>query len=453
MSLKVVILAAGKGTRMITNLPKVIHPLGGIPLLGHVIHTVQRLKPDEIIVVYSPELPEVRQALSEEAVSWVPQSEQLGTGHAVLQAAPHFKPDDQVLVLYGDVPLITQSTLDFLVSGAPPNGIGLLVANVDDPSGLGRIIRNADGQIVRIVEHKDANPAQLRIKEINTGIMTMPASLLLEWLPTLGNDNQQKEYYLTDMIAKAVANKRPIYGVSAFSAHEIQGVNNRWQLAKLERYYQELMAKKYSMEGVTIKDYRRFDVRGRDVSIGSDVEIDINVVLSGKVTIGSHAYIGPNVIIENSRIGEGVRIEANTVIRGSIVGNYALVGPFVHLRSGTRLGDKASLGNFVEVKNSCLGEGTRAKHLSYMGDAVIGKFVNIGAGMITCNYDGRDKHKTEIGDDAFVGANTTLVAPIKVGNEAVVAAGTTLTKSIDVGSLGIAREKQQEVKGYKRKKK
>lgn len=451
MALKIVILAAGKGTRMVTNLPKVLHPLGGIALLAHVINTAQRLDPEEIVVVYSPDLPEVRESLAKENVSWVQQSEQLGTGHAVLQAAPYLQFDDQVLVLYGDVPLITHATLDFLVSSAPHHGIGLLVAMVDDPSGLGRIIRNTKGEIVEIVEHKDASPTQLRIKEINTGMMTLSAGLLLDWLPKLGNNNHQSEYYLTDLIAKAVEHKRPVHGVAAFSAHEIQGVNNRWQLAKLERYYQELMAKKYSLQGVTIKDYRRFDVRGRDVTIGADVEIDINVVLTGKVSIGSHTYIGPNVVIENSQIGEGVRIEANTVICGSIIGDYALVGPFVHLRSGTHLGDKSSLGNFVEVKNSVIGEGTRAKHLSYIGDSVIGKFVNIGAGMITCNYDGRDKHQTEIGDGAFVGANTTLIAPIKVGNNAVVAAGTTLTASIEEGSLGIAREKQTEIKNYKAK--
>jgi bifunctional UDP-N-acetylglucosamine pyrophosphorylase/glucosamine-1-phosphate N-acetyltransferase len=438
---------------MITDLPKVLHPLGGIPLLAHVIHTAQHLKPEKIIVVYSPDFPEVRQSLKDEDVSFVAQKEQLGTGHAVLQAAAHFEPSDQVLVLYGDVPLITRETLEFLVSSAPHQGIGLLVATVEDPFGLGRIIRDADGHVIRIVEHKEANKTQLRIKEVNTGIMTMPAPLLTDWLPALGKNNQQGEYYLTDMIEKAVEYKRPIFSVSAYSAHEIQGVNNRWQLGRLERYYQELMAKRYTMQGVTIKDYKRFDVRGREVEIGADVEIDINVVLSGKVSIGSHTYIGPNVVIENSRIGEGVRIEANTVIQGSIVGNYALVGPFVHLRSGTRLGDKTSVGNFVEVKNSVIGEGTRAKHLSYMGDSVIGKFVNIGAGMITCNYDGAQKHKTEIGDDAFIGANTTLVAPIKIGNHAIVAAGTTLTKSIANDSLGIAREQQREIKGYKRKRK
>jgi bifunctional UDP-N-acetylglucosamine pyrophosphorylase / glucosamine-1-phosphate N-acetyltransferase len=453
MPLKVVILAAGKGTRMVADLPKVIHPLGGIPLLGHVIDAVQSLDPAEILVVYSPDLPEVRQTLAEEKVTWVQQAEQLGTGHAVLQAASHFEEGDRILVLYGDVPLITRETLEYLVSSSPEQGVGLLVAKVDDPTGLGRIIRNADGHIVRIVEHKDANPSQRRVKEINTGIMTMPASLFNQWLPGLGKDNQQGEYYLTDLIAKAVENKRPIFGVQAFSAHEIQGVNNRWQLARLERYYQELMAKRYSLQGVAIKDYQRFDVRGREVEIGSDVEIDINVVLSGKVSIGSHSYIGPNVIIENSRIGKGVRIEANTVIRGAIVEDHALIGPFVHLRAGSRLGKRTALGNFVEVKNSCLGEGTVAKHLSYMGDSVIGKYVNIGAGMITCNYDGRNKHKTEIGDDTFVGANTTLVAPIKIGSGATVAAGTTLTKSLSDNALGIAREPQKEVKNFGRKKK
>lgn len=452
MSLKVVILAAGKGTRMVTNLPKVIHPLGGIPLLGHVIDTVQLLNPEEVCVVYSPDLPEVRQALEHEDVTWVEQAEQLGTGHAVLQAAPHFNPNDTVLVLYGDVPLITKETLEYLVSSSPIQGIGLLVAQVDDPAGLGRIIRNADKQIIRITEHKDANQAQLRIKEINTGIMTVPASLLAQWLPVLSTDNQQGEYYLTDLVAKAVENKRPVVGVQAFSAHEIQGVNNRWQLGRLERYYQELRAKHYSLQGVSIKDYKRFDVRGREVEIGSDVEVDINVVFSGKVRIGSHSYIGPNVVIENSRIGEGVRIEANTVIRGAIVENGALIGPFANIRAGTHLREKTRIGNFVEIKNADLGIGATAKHLNYIGDAIVGKNVNVGAGMITCNYDGKHKHKTEIGDEAFIGANTALIAPIKIGKDAVVAAGTTLSKSISDGSLGIAREPQQEIKNYKWKK-
>lgn len=452
MPLKIVILAAGKGTRMLTNLPKVVHPLGGIPLLGHVVDTAKRLSPEEVFIIYSPDLPEVRQMLRDESVTWVEQVGQQGTGHAVLQAVPHLNSDDQVLILYGDVPLITMQTLDFLISSAPSDGVGLLVADVDDPSGLGRIVRDKKGNIASIVEHKDANPAQLRIKEINTGIMTMPASMLIDWLPKLGNNNQQGEYYLTDLIAKAVQNQREVLGISAFSAHEIQGVNNRWHLARLERYYQEIMAKRYSLQGVTIKDYQRFDVRGREVEIGSDVEIDINVVLSGKVTIGSHSYIGPNVVIENSRIGEGVRIEANSVIRGSIVGDYALVGPFVHLRAGARLGKKTSLGNFVEVKNSVLGEGTTAKHLSYMGDSIIGKFVNVGAGMITCNYDGEHKHTTRIGDDVFLGANTTLIAPVEIGEGALIAAGTTITKPVSAGALGIAREKQVEITDYREKK-
>lgn len=449
MSLKVIILAAGKGSRMLANLPKVLHPLGGIPLLGHVIHTARRLNPAEIVVIYSPEIPEVKNAFPDESVTWVPQAEQLGTGHAVLQALPHLSEDDRVLVLYGDVPLITKETLEYLISSSPLNGMGLLVANVDDPTGLGRIVRDESGHILQIVEHKDANPTQLRIKEINTGIITVDAALLMRWLPELKNNNQQSEYYLTDLVGESVKENLPVVSVSAFSAREIQGVNNRWQLGHLERFYQELMAKRYSLQGVTIKDYRRFDIRGREVTIGADVEIDINVVISGQVSIGTGTYIGPNVVIEDSQIGEAVYIDANAVIRGSIIGDNAEVGPFVHLREGTRLGEKVRVGNFVEIKNSEMKEGAAAKHLSYIGDAEIGSQANIGAGMITCNYDGKQKQKTKVGDRAFVGANTTLVAPIEVGANAIVAAGTTLTRSIADNSLGIAREKQRELKNYR----
>ena len=438
MGLKVIILAAGKGTRMVANLPKVLHRLGGIPLLAHVIHSAQSLNPDEVIVVYSNGGSQVREQLANETVSWVLQEEILGTGHAVMQALPHIAPSDQVLVLYGDVPLITKNTLRYLIDSSR-NKVGVLVATVDDPSGLGRIVRSDNGSLQRIVEHKDANADQLRIKEINTGIMSLPGKALHEWLPTLSNDNQQREYYLTDVVALAHQNAVEIEAVNAFSQHEIQGVNNRWQLAKLERFYQEIRAKQYALAGVTIKDFRRFDVRGRDVNIARDVEIDIDVILQGSVTIAEGACIGPHVLIENSQIAENVVIHGHCVIKDSVIAAGATIGPFAHIHEGCHVGEKTLIGNFVECKRSHLSDNVRAKHLSYLGDVRCDEGVNVGAGTITCNFDGKRKSKTHIGSRAMVGANTSLIAPIKIGDDATVAAGSVVSKDVPAKALSITR--------------
>ena len=450
MALKIVILAAGAGSRMVADLPKVLHSLGGIPLLGHVIHTARSLDPDDVCVIYGDERSNVKEALLHESVSWVPQDQPLGTGHAVMQALPHINDDDSVLVLYGDVPLITKGTLQYLLNSTPSDGIGLLVAKVADPSGLGRIIRGDQKQILRIVEHKDASESELRIKEINTGIMAMQGSLLKAWLPNLTDTNQQQEYYLTDTIALAVSEGRPVTGVPAFSAHEIQGVNNRWQLGQLERYYQQLQAKRFSLSGVTIRDFARFDVRGRDVTMDPDVDIDVNVILSGCVHISAGASIGPGCCLTNVRVGPNVRIEANSVISDTVLEANAHVGPFAHIHGESRVAARAEVGNFVELKNTSLGEDSKAKHLAYLGDATLGKHVNVGAGAITCNYDGKQKWETTVHDNVFIGSNTSLIAPMTLHESAVIGAGSTVSNDVEANSLAVTRAKLRTVKDWKK---
>ncbi len=450
MGLKIVILAAGAGSRMVADLPKVLHPLGGIPLLGHVIHTALSLEPEDIYVIYSNERSNVKEALLHEPVTWIVQDKPLGTGHAVMQALPQVNDDDTVLVLYGDVPLITKGTLQYLLNSTPQNGIGLLVAKVADPSGLGRIVRGEQKQILRIVEHKDASESELRLKEINTGIMAMQGALLKAWLPNLTDTNQQNEYYLTDTVALAVSEDHPVTGVPAFSAHEIQGVNNRWQLGQLERYYQQLQAKRFSLSGVTIRDFARFDVRGRDVTMDPDVEIDVNVILSGRVHIASGAYVGPGCCLTNVRVGSHVRIEAHSVISDTVLEANAHVGPFAHVHGESHVASHAEVGNFVELKNAKLGEGTKAKHLAYLGDATLGKQVNVGAGAITCNYDGKQKWETRVHDNVFIGSNTSLVAPITLHEGAVVGAGSTVSNDVEAKALAVTRAKLRTVKDWKK---
>ncbi len=450
MGLNVVILAAGKGKRMASNLPKILHPLGGIPLLERVVKTVQALKADKIHVVYGNGGSAVRDVLSYLPVHWVEQEEQLGTGHAVLQALPHCKDNDQVLVLYGDVPLISLKTLHHLLESTPRSGLGLVVTELKNPTGLGRIIRNELGNIIRIVEHKDATPAQLKIREINTGIMVAQAKHLKNWLPKLKNSNRQKEYYLTDAVAQAVADGLPVGGVMAHCSQEVQGVNDRWELANLERYFQRTMAKKLALAGATIIDPNRLDVRGDDVHVAHDVTIDVNVVLEGKIKIGKNSKIGPHVVLKNVTIGDNVEIRANTVIEDAIIANNCTIGPFSRIRPGTVLEKDVKIGNFVETKKTKIGRGSKANHLAYLGDTTIGSHVNIGAGTITCNYDGANKWQTTIKDYAFVGSNTSLVAPVIIAEGATIGAGSTITEDAPANRLTISRARQRTIDNWKR---
>lgn len=449
MGLKVVILAAGKGKRMESEIPKVLHPLGGIPLLQRVIDTAETLKPDRIFVVYGNGGSHVRDELTHLPVTWIHQDKQLGTGHAVLQAIPECKDKDNVLVLYGDVPLITTKTLKQLLKDTPRNGLGLIVTELEDPSGFGRIIRNEMGNIVAIVEEKDATNRQREIKEINTGIITTTAKLLKSWLPDLKNNNKQNEYYLTDIVALAVSTGHPVGGIMAYCHEEVRGVNDRWQLATLERYYQYNYAKELCYSGVTVADPYRIDIRGH-LETGIDVFLDVNVVIEGKVKIGSNCVIGPNVILKDTTIENNVTVLANSVVEGAIIKEQASVGPFARVRPGTVVERNAKIGNFVETKNTILGEGSKANHLTYLGDATIGRGVNIGAGTITCNYDGVNKWPTTIGDSAFIGSNTALIAPITIGDKATIAAGSTISKNAPSGMLTLARAPQSTNKNWKR---
>lgn len=449
MGLKVIILAAGKGRRMMSDVPKVLHTVGGIPLLTHVVKTAQQLEANGIYIVYGNGGDTVHKVLENLPVNWIEQSQQLGTGHAVMQAMPYCEDSDQILILYGDVPLIAVDTLRRLLRDTPLNGLGLVVAEMADPTGFGRIIRNDVANIIGIVEHKDATDLQRQIKEINTGIMTMPAGQLKAWLPKLTNQNQQNEYYLTDIVALAVASGLPVGGVMVNRIEEIQGVNDRVQLASLERRYQRRFAKQLMLKGVTIADPRRIDIRG-EVDIASDVTLDINVVLEGTVKIGKNCYIGANVVLRNATLGEHVIIEAHSVIDGAVIHSHCQVGPFARIRPGTVLDENVHVGNFVEVKKTSLGKGSKANHLAYLGDTIIGVGVNIGAGCITCNYDGANKWQTTIEDNAFIGSNTSLVAPLIVGTGATIGAGSTITRNVPAQQLTLSRSLQQSFANWKR---
>ena len=434
---------------MRSKLPKVLHTLANRSLLEHVWMAANRLKPQKTCIVYGHGGDQVREHLQDQGVDWAEQVEQLGTGHAVAQAMPIIPETGKVLILYGDVPLIKTSTLEAMLDVCSDTAMSLLTIELDDPHGYGRIVRDSDNKVTRIVEHKDANVAELAIHEINTGIMCVSATQLGQWLAKLENNNVQREYYLTDIIAMAVSDKITINTVSAVNSHEVEGVNDRLQLARLERYYQAMQAEKLMQQGVTLRDPARVDVRG-DVSCGQDVVIDINVIIEGKVNIGEGAKIGPNVILKDCSIGAGSIIEANCVIEEANVGNECNVGPFARLRPGVKLANKAKVGNFVEIKNADIGEGSKVNHLSYIGDTTMGSNVNIGAGTITCNYDGANKHETIIGDNVFVGSNTAMVAPIKLGDGATIGAGSTLTSDTDEGALTLARSKQKSISGWKR---
>ena len=452
MTLSVVILAAGKGKRMVSSLPKVMHRLGGITMLERVVQTAQLLSPSKIHVVYGNGGSILPDSLPHLNVHWVFQKEQLGTGHAVMQALPGCDDNERVLVLYGDVPVISVETLQLLLMETAEDGVGLLIAELQDPTGFGRIVRDHHDNIVGIVEEKDANPTQRAIREINTGIVTGPAAFMKSCLPRLSNHNAQHEYYLTDMIALAVEDGLSVRGVKAENYNEVRGVNDPWQLATLERYYQLERAKQLAYSGVTIMDPARLDLRG-EVFIAPSAKIDVNVILEGRVVIGKETEIGPNVVIKNSTIGQNVKVHANTVIDGAIIEDHCEVGPFARVRPDSILKTKSKVGNFVEMKKTILGENSKASHLTYLGDAIVGNNVNIGAGTITCNYDGVNKWQTEIGDGAFIGSNTSLIAPVKIGENATIGAGSAISKYAPADQLTVTRAKQVTIENWKRKEK
>jgi len=449
MALNIVILAAGKGKRMQSALPKVLHLLAGKPLLAHVVDTARKLTEDELYVVYGNGGNDVKTTLSYLNVQWVEQTESIGTGHAVLQAIPKIADNAKVLVLYGDVPLVSEKTLKTLVDTTPSNTLGLITIEVEDPTGYGRIIRDAKGDIQGIVEHKDADNDQRNIKEINSGIIAVDASHLKKWLPMLNNKNGQGEYYLTDIVSMAISENIPVKSITVKNAKEVLGVNTRTDLVNLERFYQKQRAEQLMSQGITLMDPSRFDLRG-DLIASKDVVIDVNVIMEGKVTIGANSIIGPNVILKDVEIGENVEIKANSMIENAKLSANCTVGPFARIRPGTTIKAGAKIGNFVEVKNSEIGEDSKVNHLSYIGDATLGRGVNIGAGTITCNYDGANKHKTIIKDNVFVGSNTQFVAPVTIGENATIGAGSTITSDVPAENLALSRAKQKTVSDWKR---
>jgi len=448
MSTNVIILAAGKGTRMRSTLPKVLQPLAGRPLLGHVIETAKKLNAANIITIYGHGGNLVQQAFAQENVEWVEQAEQLGTGHAVKVTLPVLPTDGVSLILSGDVPCITEATLKKLLQASAETGIGIVTLTVDDATGYGRIVRK-NGEIQAIVEHKDANDEQRKIKEFNTGIYCVNNAKLHEWLPKLSNKNAQGEYYLTDIIAMAIADGLSVASVEPELAFEVEGVNDRVQLATLEREFQNNQAKKLMQQGVHLIDPARFDLRGH-LSVGQDVRIDINVIIEGDCEFGDHVEIGAGCVIKNSKIAAGTKVQPYSIFDNAIVGADAQIGPFSRLRPGAKLANEVHIGNFVEVKNSSIGLGSKANHFTYLGDAEVGAGSNIGAGTITCNYDGANKFKTIIGDSAFIGSNSSLVAPVNIGNGATVGAGSVITRDVAENSLAFERSKQVAKENYQR---
>jgi bifunctional UDP-N-acetylglucosamine pyrophosphorylase / glucosamine-1-phosphate N-acetyltransferase len=446
--LNVVILAAGAGTRMRSNLPKVLHPLAGKPLLAHVLDTARGLGAHKVCVVIGHGGDEVRGALGADDIDWAVQSPQLGTGHALLQALPFLDVNAPTLVLYGDVPLTQLSTLKRLLEAAGNDHLGLLTAQLDDPHGYGRIVR-VDGKVKRIVEQKDADDAERRITEINTGILVAPTASLQCWLPTLGNKNAQGEYYLTDVVALAVAEGEHVVTAHPSATWETEGVNNKSQLASLERVFQRNSAETLMLAGVMLADPGRIDVRG-ELACGSDVFIDVGCVFEGHVSVGAGATLSANCVFKNCRIGPGVRIQPFCHIEDAEVGANSVIGPYARLRPGTVLASDVHVGNFCEIKNSSVAEHSKINHLSYIGDTTMGSRVNIGAGTITCNYDGANKFRTVIEDDVFVGSDTQLVAPVTVARGATLGAGTTLTKDAPAEQLTVSRAKQVSIAGWKR---
>jgi bifunctional UDP-N-acetylglucosamine pyrophosphorylase / glucosamine-1-phosphate N-acetyltransferase len=449
MQLSVVILAAGQGKRMNSDLPKVLQPLAGQPLLQHVIGAARAVNPDNIYVVYGHGGAQVQAALAHENVEWILQAEQLGTGHAVMQAMCVIPDDHTVLVLYGDVPLIGAGSLTKLVTAAGDGALAVLTVNLENAAGYGRIVRNTEGRVTAIVEHKDANTDQLQIREVNSGLMAAPAGRLREWLLALGTNNTQREYFLTDVIAGAVKEDVRVEAIPAASALEVAGVNDRVQLAQVEAGYRRRRAEELMLAGATLADPQRIDIRG-DVQVGRDVFIDINSVFIGKVQLGAGVKVGPNCVIANSKIGEGTEIFANSMIDHAIVAEHCRIGPFARLRPGTVMHREVHIGNFVEVKNTEIGAGSKANHLTYLGDSRVGRQVNVGAGTITCNYDGANKWPTLIEDGVFVGSGSMLVAPVRIGVGANIGAGSTISASAPDNKLTLARSKQVTIEKWTR---
>ena len=448
MSTTVIILAAGKGTRMRSNLPKVLQPLAGRPLLGHVIDTAKKLQADHIITIYGHGGALVQNAFAHEQIQWVEQAEQLGTGHAVKVTLPVLPREGVSLILSGDVPCITEQTLQKLLDVSRETQIGLVTLTLADATGYGRIVRE-NGKIQAIVEHKDASEAQRQIQEINTGIYCVSNAKLHEWLPKLSNNNAQGEYYLTDIVAMAIADGLEVASVEPELAFEVEGVNDRVQLAALEREFQNFQAKQLMQQGVHLIDPTRFDLRG-NLTAGKDVRIDINVIIEGDCELGDGVEIGAGCILKNTKIAAGTKVQPYSVFDQAIVGEDAQIGPFSRLRPGAILANEVHIGNFVEVKNSQIGLGSKANHFTYLGDAEVGAGSNIGAGTITCNYDGANKFKTIIGDQVFIGSNSSLVAPITIANGATVGAGSTITRDVAEQCLAVERSKQFTKENYQR---
>jgi bifunctional UDP-N-acetylglucosamine pyrophosphorylase/glucosamine-1-phosphate N-acetyltransferase len=434
---------------MHSDLPKVLQPLAGQPLLQHVIRTARALEPASIYVVYGHGGAQVQAALAHEPVEWVLQAEQLGTGHAVMQAMCVIPDDHTVLVLYGDVPLIRPPSLKKLIALADAGALAVLSVDLEDATGYGRIVRNAEGQIRAIVEHKDASPEQLQIRELNTGLMAAPARHLREWLLGLGSNNSAREYYLTDVVAGAVHAGHRVDPVHSTYTSEVMGVNDKIQLAKVEGLYRRERAEALMLAGATLMDPARIDIRG-EVEVGRDVSIDVNVILTGKVALATGVKIGPNCSITNSQIGAGTEVFANSIVDNAIVAENCRIGPFARIRPNSRLSHDVHIGNFVEIKSSDIGAGSKANHLAYVGDAQVGSGVNVGAGSITCNYDGHNKWPTIIEDGAFIGSGSMMVAPVRIGAGATIGAGSTITQNAPDGELTLTRPKQTTVAGWQR---
>ena len=448
MTLHIIILAAGKGTRMYSRQPKVLHPIGGKAMLAHVIQTAQTLAPQAIHVVVGHGKEQVKQQLAAANVNWVEQTEQLGTGHAVQTALPYLPQDGRTLVLYGDVPLIDAANLHALLDAAG-DGVGILTDIMDNPTGYGRIIRDANNQVVQIVEEKDASPAQKAICEVNTGIFVLPNQYLGGWLNALQSNNAQGEYYLTDVVALAVRDGVAVTPHPVSAHHLAAGVNNKMQLAELERIFQQTQARQLLQNGVTLLDPDRFDLRG-SLKHGQDVQIDVNCVFTGDCELGDNVTIGANCVLHNAKIAAGTHIAPFSHLEGCVIGANAQIGPFARLRPHAVLADDVHIGNFVEVKNSQIGRGSKANHLSYIGDTTIGEQTNIGAGTITANYDGVSKHQTTIGNQVRIGSNSVLVAPVTIGDKATTGAGSVITKNCEAGKLVLARARQQTIEGWTR---
>ena len=449
MALSVVILAAGKGTRMRSSLPKVLHPVAEKPMVAHVIDAARQVNADNLYLVYGFGGDILKAKIVGDDLTFVEQKQQLGTGHAVDMASPYIQDDEDVLVLYGDVPLTKTSTLQRLIAAKPAQGMALLTVHLADPTGYGRIIRNTNNDVVGIVEQKDASTEQLAITEANTGILLANGGDLKRWLANLSSDNAQGEYYLTDIIASCYQEGKIIATAHPDSEIEVEGANNRVQLANLERAYQYRKAEELMIAGASLRDPNRIDIRGQ-VSVGQEVKIDINCIFEGKVELADDVVIGANCILKDCTIGKGAEIKANSIIEQAVIGELASAGPFARIRPGSELKRDAHIGNFVEMKKSTLRAGAKAGHLTYLGDADIGEKANIGAGTITCNYDGVNKSKTIIGDNAFIGSNASLVAPVTIGNGATTGAGSVINKDVADNELAVARSKQRNIQGWQR---